>query len=113
MNAPNDNTAPRGIRAWWASPPRSGLQFLINPWEYRNIRVFGSIRIAGGCVAAIVSVMCLAASAYAWAALFVAIAAANFAGGCWYLSIARSTSQPDPGQTAAGPTPAVVDQLRA
>ena len=52
MNAPNDNTAAKGLRGWWASPPRPGMQRLINPWEYRHLRVFGVTRIAGGIVAA-------------------------------------------------------------
>jgi len=51
MNAPNDNTARKGLRGWWLSPPRPGPQRLINPWEYRHLRVFGFTRIAGGIVA--------------------------------------------------------------
>jgi hypothetical protein len=31
MNASNDNTAPKGLRGWWASPPRPGMHRLINP----------------------------------------------------------------------------------
>ena len=34
MHAPNDNTAPKGLRGWWLSPPRPGMHRLINPWEY-------------------------------------------------------------------------------
>jgi hypothetical protein len=41
MNAPNHNTPAKGLREWWASPPRSGLQRLIIPWEYRHLCVFG------------------------------------------------------------------------
>ena len=48
MNAPNDNTAARGLRGWWASPPRPGLQRLINPLAYRHLRVFGVTHITGG-----------------------------------------------------------------
>jgi hypothetical protein len=33
MNAANDNAARKGLRGWWASPPRPGMQRLIN---YRN-----------------------------------------------------------------------------
>jgi hypothetical protein len=29
MNAPNDNTAAKGLRGWWLSPPRPGMQRLI------------------------------------------------------------------------------------
>jgi hypothetical protein len=35
MNAANDNAARKGLRRRWASPPRPGMQRLINPWEYR------------------------------------------------------------------------------
>ena len=45
MNAPNDNAAAKGLRGWWASPPRPGLHRLINPWEYRHLRVFGVTRM--------------------------------------------------------------------
>ena len=48
MNAPDDNTAAKGLRGWWASPPRPGMQRLINPWEYRHLSGFGVTRIAGG-----------------------------------------------------------------
>ena len=37
MHAPNDNTAPKGPRGWWASPPRSGMRRVISPWEHRRI----------------------------------------------------------------------------
>ena len=45
MNAPNDNTAAKGLRGWWQSPQRPGLQRLINPWEFRHLRAFGLTRI--------------------------------------------------------------------
>jgi hypothetical protein len=90
MNASNDYTAPRGLRGWWASPPRSGLRRLIFPYEYRHLRAFGAMRIAGGSVAAAAGIVCLSYSVYAWAAFFLVIAAANLAGCSWYLTIARS-----------------------
>ena len=90
MNAPNDNTTPKGLRGWWASPPRSGLRRSIAPWEYRHLRAFGLIRIAGGGVAAAAGVVCLSYSVYAWAAFFLVLGALNLAGGCWYITIARS-----------------------
>ena len=31
MNAPNDNTAPQGLRGWWASPPGI-LLHQMRPW---------------------------------------------------------------------------------
>jgi hypothetical protein len=90
MNAPNDNTEPRTFRQWWRNPPRSGLQRIINPWEYRHLGFCGAARIVGGCVAAAAGFICLAYSAWGWAAFFLVIAGLNLAGGSWYLSIARS-----------------------
>ena len=90
MNAPNDNTAATGLRGWWASPPRPGLQRLINPWEYRHLRGFGVTRVAGGSVAAAAGVICLGYGVYGWAAFFLVIGALNLAGGYWYLTIDRS-----------------------
>ena len=90
MNASNDSTAARGFRAWWRNPPRPGLQRIINPWEYRHLGFCGAARLAGGTVAAAAGLICLAYSACGWAAFFLVIAALNFGGGAWYLSIARS-----------------------
>ena len=90
MNAPNDNTAAKGLRGWWASPPRPGLQRMINPWEYRHLRAFGLTRIAGGSVAVAAGVICLAYGVKGWAAFFLAIGALNLAGGSWYITIDRS-----------------------
>jgi hypothetical protein len=92
MNAPNGNTAAKGLRGWWLTPPRSGMQRLIHPWAYRHLRFFGVGHIAGGSVAAAAGLICLSYGVYGWAAFFLAIAALNLAGGCWYLSIARSAS---------------------
>lgn len=90
MNAPNDNTAPKGLRGWWLTPPRSGMQRFIAPWEYRHLRLFGGTRIVGGSVAAAAGVICLAYGVYGWAAFFLILAALNLAGGGWFLSIDRS-----------------------
>ena len=90
MNAPNDNTAAKVLRGWWASPPRTGMHRLINPWEYRHLRVVGGTRIAGGTVAASAGVVCLSYGVYGWAAFFLVLAALNLAGGYWFLTIARS-----------------------
>jgi hypothetical protein len=92
MYAQNDNTAPKGLRGWWASPPRSGPRRLIAPWEYRHLRAFGVTRIAGGSVAAAAGVVCLSYGVYGWAAFFLVLAALNLAGGYWYLTIVRSAS---------------------
>jgi len=91
MNAPN-NTAAKRLRRWWFTPPRPGLQRLIYPWEYRHIRPFGVIRIAGGSVAAAAGLVCLSYGGYGWAAFFLVLGALNLAGGYWYLTIARSAS---------------------
>ncbi len=90
MSAPNDNTAPKGLRGWWLSPPRSGMRRLIAPWEYRHVRAFGITRLAGGSVAAAAGVICLSYGVYGWAAFFLVLAALNLAGGYWYTTIARS-----------------------
>ncbi len=90
MNAPNDNTALKRLRAWWATPPRRGMQRLIWPWEYRHIRAFGIARIVGGCVQVTAGLICLAYAAYGWAAFFLVIAAVTLAAGYWELTIARS-----------------------
>jgi hypothetical protein len=77
MNKPNDNTAPRRLRGWWAYPPRPGVQRLINPWEYRHLRAFGVTRVAGGFVAATAGIVCLSYAVYGWAAFFLALGALN------------------------------------
>ena len=92
MNASNDYTAPRGLRGWWAFPPRSGMRRLINPWVYRHPRVFGVLHIAGGSLAAAAGLICLGYGVYGWAAFFLVLAALNLGGGYWYLTIARSAS---------------------
>jgi hypothetical protein len=88
----NDNPAAKGLRGWWATPSRPGLQRLINPWEYRHLRAVGLTRIAGGGVAATAGVICLSYRVYGWAAFFLAIGTLNLAGGCWYVTIAGSAS---------------------
>ena len=92
MNAPNDNTAAKRLRRWWLTPPRPGLQRLINPIEYRHLRGFGLTRIAGGSVAAAAGVICLSYGVYGWAAFFLVLGTLNLAGGYWYLTVARSAS---------------------
>ncbi len=92
MPASNDNGPGKRLRRWWASPPRPGLQRVIIPWEYRHLRGFGIARLAGGCVAAIAGVICLAYAAYGWAAFFLVIAALSLAVGAWYVTIARSAA---------------------
>ena len=90
MNVPNDNTAAKRLRRWWLTPARPGLQRLINPIEYRHLRGFGLTRIAGGSVASAAGLVCLACGVYGWAAFFLVIAALNYGGGYWYITVARS-----------------------
>ena len=92
MNTPNDNTAWKGLRRWWRTPPRPGMQMMINPWEYRHLRAFGVMRIAGGSIAAAAGLICLSYHVYGWAAFFLVIAGLNLAGGSWFLTIDRSAS---------------------
>jgi len=92
MNAPNHKSAAKRLREWWASPPRSGVRRLINPWEYRHLRVFGGMHIAGGIVLAGLGALTLSYDAYAWAALFLVLGVANLVGGDWLIGIARSES---------------------
>jgi hypothetical protein len=68
MNDPNDNTAPKGLRGWWLNPPRTGMQRLIAPYEYRHLRAFGVTRMAGGGVATAAGLICLSYGVYGWAA---------------------------------------------
>jgi hypothetical protein len=89
MSAPNGNTTGQRLRRWWLSPPRSGLARLLAPFEYRHVRAFGLMRVAGGSAAAAAGLICLAYGVYGWAAFFLVIAAANLAGGYWELTIAR------------------------
>jgi hypothetical protein len=92
MNTPNDNAAARGLRGWWASPPRHGMRRLINPIAYRHPRAVGSMHITGGSIAGVAGVICLSYSVYGWAAFFLTLAALNLAGGYWYITIAREVS---------------------
>ena len=48
--------------------------------------------MAGGGVAAAAGIVCLSYSVYGWAAFFLVLGALNLAGGCWYITIARSES---------------------
>ena len=92
MNAPNDNTAAKGLRGWWLSPPRSGMQRLISPWEYRHLRGFGFTHVAGAGVAAAAGIVCLSYGVDGWAAFFLIVGVLNLAAGSWHLTIARSPS---------------------
>jgi hypothetical protein len=87
MYAPNDNVP----------PTRTGMRRIIPRFEFRHLRAMARVRIAVGTVLAGIGVITLVggsfkAVAIAWAAFFLILAALNLAGGCWYLTIARSAS---------------------
>jgi len=95
MNAPNDNTASKGPRGWWASPPRSGMQRLISPWEYRHLRFWACVRIGAGIVLVGLGVVTLSFGGndwktYGWTAFWLVFAALQFSVAHWELSIDRS-----------------------
>ena len=95
MNAHNDNTAPKGPRGWWTSPPRSGIRHIIAPWEYRHLRAWANVRSAAASVLTGLGVITLAFGGndwktYGWTMLFLALAAAQVSVAYWFLTIARS-----------------------
>jgi hypothetical protein len=97
MHAPNDNTAPKGLRGWWASPPRSGMQRIIWPFVYRHLRAFARVTIAAGIVLVGLGAVTLVGGSFTTAAVgfamvFLAGAALSFATAAWFLAIARSAS---------------------
>ena len=97
MDAPNHNTARKGLRAWWTSPPRSGLRLIIAPWEYRHLRAVAGVRIAAGIVLIGLGLVTLSfggndGKTYGWTMAFLAAGAAHSAFAYWELSIARSSA---------------------
>jgi hypothetical protein len=97
MNASNPSTPRDRLRQWWASPPRTGLQRIISPWEYRHLRLSAGVRIGGAVALATLSAITLGVGggtgkAVAWSLVFLLPAAANLAFACWELSIAGSAA---------------------
>jgi hypothetical protein len=97
MSAPHDDTARRGLRGWWASPPRAGMQRIIWPTVYRHLRAYGRVSVAAGIVLAGLGAVTLVGGSFTtaavgWALVFLAAAALSFATAAWYLAIARSAS---------------------
>jgi hypothetical protein len=103
MNAPKDNTAAKGLRGWWLSPPRPGMRRLISPWEYRHLGVSGVTRAAGGGFQLGIGLVLLSLGRsagtgqerrkmYRLSAWFLVPAALNLVGGYWYSAIASSAS---------------------
>jgi len=101
MDAPNDNTGAKGLRGWWLSPARPGMQRLISPWEYCHLHVSGGVRAAAGGFQLGIGLVLLSLGRsagtdqerhkmYRLSALFLVPAAGNLASGYWYLTVARS-----------------------
>lgn len=98
MNAPNANTAAKGLQGWWLSPPRPGMQRYISPWEYRHLRVSGVTRAAAGGFQLGIGLVLLSLGRqartgherrkmYRLSACFLVPAAGNLASGYWYTTI--------------------------
>jgi hypothetical protein len=101
MNAQNDNTAPSPTttRWHWGTPPRSGMQRIIAPWEYRHLRAWAGVRITAGIVLAGLGAVTLFGGFFSTkgaglVTLFLAAAAAQLLFAAWELAIARSASSP-------------------
>jgi NhaP-type Na+/H+ or K+/H+ antiporter len=97
MNAPSDNTAPKGLRGWWASPPRSGMRRIIVPFEYRHLRAWAGVRTAIAIVLVGLAAVTLSFGGnhgvtYGWTAFWLVLAAVQFTVACWFLAIARSVN---------------------
>jgi hypothetical protein len=101
VNAPSSNAAPRGLRERWQSPPRSGLQRFISPWEYRHLRVSGVTRAAAGGFQLGIGLVLISLGRqagtdqerrkmYRLSAWFLVPAAGNLASGYWYTRVAPS-----------------------
>jgi len=104
MNAQNDNTAPSSTTTWWrwGTPPRSGMQRIIAPWEYRHLRAWAGARTAIGIVLAGLGVVTLFGGSFSpkaagFAALFLAAAAAQLLFAAWSgLSLVPHLPEPEP-----------------
>ena len=101
MNAPRDNSALKGLRGWWLSPPRPGMQRLISPWEYRHLHAVAPVRFAAGGFQLGIGLVLLSLgrqagtdaqrrNMYRLSGWFLLPAAGNFLCGYWYTTIARS-----------------------
>ena len=97
MDAQRDNTTPKGVRGWWASPQRSGMRRVISPWEYRHLQAWACVRIAAGIGLVGLGAVTLSfggndGMTYGWTAFWLALAAAQFSFAYWELTITRSVS---------------------
>jgi hypothetical protein len=91
--------APDNLRERWLSPPRSGMQRWISPWEYRHLRGVGFTRAAGGGFGLGIGLVLISLGRqaetdterrkmYRLSACFLVPAAANLAAGYWYSTLA-------------------------
>jgi signal transduction histidine kinase len=76
---------------------------LIRSWEYRHLRLWARLRIGGGIALTVCGVLTLGfggsdPKTYGWAALFLVLAALNFAFGYWQITIAYRRLEPLPGR---------------
>jgi len=97
MNATNDNTAPRGLRGWWLTPPRSGLQRLIIPWQYRHLRPWAHVYLALAIAMVGLGAVTLSFGGndwptYGFTTVWLMLAAVQSSVAYWFLTIARSAS---------------------
>lgn len=89
------SSAPKGLRGWWMTPPRTGMRRIISPWEYRHLHGWARVRIGAGVVLLGLGFVTLAfggsdSTTHIWAAAFLLPGVAEFGVAAWLLSIARS-----------------------
>jgi hypothetical protein len=94
LHVTDNNSAAKRLRAWWASPPRTGRRLIIAPWEYRHLRAWARVRIISGVVSAALGIVTFSLGGddwqtYGWTIAFLAMAAASWAFAYWLLSVAR------------------------
>ena len=85
MRLPHDNTTPKGLRGWWASPRRSGMRRIVSPWEYRHLQAWARVRIAAGIGLVGLGAVTLSfggndGTTYGWTAFWLVLAASRLIG---------------------------------
>jgi hypothetical protein len=88
-------SAPKGLRGWWMTPPRTGIRRIISPWEYRHLRTWATVRMAAGVILIGLGFSTLGfggsdSTTYIWASAFLVTGVAEFGVASWLLSVARS-----------------------
>src|ERR1700691_1178952 len=97
MDTQHDNTAPKCLRRWWASPSRSRMRRAMSTWEYPRCHAWAGVRIAAGIALVGLGAVTLSfggndGKTYGWTAFWLALAAAQFSFDYWELTITRSVS---------------------